>query len=521
MYLFFIFSIVYAFPMKKKPPIVIRLAVVCSFIFSQFIFIQPSYATTPTYTAEFTVSGFSGATWITRGGGFIWVSQTSAIKKVDETTGTITETFTLTSTPQEIVYDGTNIYALLANNKIVKIIVATSVVSYSSADACGAYSGNNSISANQDVIFVSCFSPGRVGRFQNTDLSVLESVTLTQAGRTVIANNSSYVSQFSGANPTWKYSLSSLSSPTSIATANYLASAHRVTADSNYVWVLSANNSTPIRLVRISLTDNSVTTYALSDYQYSTYTLNSISSDGTTVFISLGGSRAIVALDIATSSFSNVATPSSTPNGIQAVTNGFWVVVGSTLIKYSSASVPAAPTLNTFTAGDRRVTVAFTAGANNGAAITDYEYSLNGGSYTSAGTTTSPFTITGLSGRTAYSVTIKARNSVGLSTASSSLSATTTDSSLDASEEAARVAARVAAAEEAARVAAAEEAARVAARVAAAEEAARVAARVAAIELTLSLGKTTKSVFSTKCVKGKTIKYFEKGAKCPKGYVKK
>jgi hypothetical protein len=184
------------------------------------------------------------------------------------------------------------------------------------------------------------------------------------------------------------------------------------------------------------------------------------------------------------------------------------------------SAAPAAPTLNSVTAGDRRVTISFTAGANNGAAITDYEYSLNGGAYTSAGTTTSPFTITSLSGRTAYSVTIKARNSVGLSTASSSLSATTTDSSLDASEAAAE-AARVAAANaEAARVAAANaEAARKA------KEQQKLTEILALIpkigELTLSLGETTKSLYSTKCVKGKTTKYVKSGAKCPKGYVKK
>jgi ubiquitin len=40
-------------------------------------------------------------------------------------------------------------------------------------------------------------------------------------------------------------------------------------------------------------------------------------------------------------------------------------------------------------------------------------------------------------------------------------------------------------------------------------------------ELTLSLGETTQSLYSTKCVKGKTIKYVKYGAKCPKGYVKK
>jgi hypothetical protein len=40
-------------------------------------------------------------------------------------------------------------------------------------------------------------------------------------------------------------------------------------------------------------------------------------------------------------------------------------------------------------------------------------------------------------------------------------------------------------------------------------------------ELTLSLGETTQSLYSTKCVKGKTIKYVKKGSKCPKGYAKK
>jgi hypothetical protein len=176
----------------------------------------------------------------------------------------------------------------------------------------------------------------------------------------------------------------------------------------------------------------------------------------------------------------------------------------------SDSNAPAAPTLNSVTAGDRRVTVSFTAGANNGAAITDYEYSLNGGAYTSAGTTTSPFTITGLSGRTAYSITLKARNSVGLSTASASLSATTTDSSLDASEAAA----------ETARVAAANaEAARKAKEQRELTELLSVIPSIAG--LALNLGDLTNSLLTTKCVKGKTVKNVKKGAKCPKGYKKK
>jgi hypothetical protein len=158
------------------------------------------------------------------------------------------------------------------------------------------------------------------------------------------------------------------------------------------------------------------------------------------------------------------------------------------------------------------VTVAFTVGANNGASITDYEYSLNSGAYISAGTTTSPFTITGLSGRTSYSVTIKARNSVGLGTASSSVSATTTDSALDASDAAAAIA-------EAARVAAAAQAARQAREQ---KEITEIMAMIPKLgELTLSLGEVTRSLTSTQCVRGKSTKYVKNGAKCPKGFVRK
>jgi hypothetical protein len=176
-------------------------------------------------------------------------------------------------------------------------------------------------------------------------------------------------------------------------------------------------------------------------------------------------------------------------------------------------TAPAAPTLNSVSAGDRRVTIAFTAGATNGAAITDYEYSLNGGSYVSAGTTTSPFTITGLNGRTAYSVALKARNSAGLSTASSSLSATTTDASLDSSEAAAAEASRLAAANaEAARAAAAKQQ----------KELTEILSIIPELgRLSVNIGATSKVLTGQKCVKKKQVKYVFKGERCPKGFVKR
>jgi uncharacterized delta-60 repeat protein len=195
-----------------------------------------------------------------------------------------------------------------------------------------------------------------------------------------------------------------------------------------------------------------------------------------------------------------ITTPIETESSGRSVvvqTDGKILVAGSiydgtnlffALVRYlgSSATVPDSPTLSSVTSGDRRITISFTPGAANGAPITDFEYSLNGGSYVSAGTTTSPFTITGLSGRTTYSVTIKARNSVGLSTASSSLSATTTDSSLDASEAAA----------EAARITGATEAAKKAKEQKELTEILAIIPKIA--ELTLSLGEMTKAIIMKK-----------------------
>jgi len=130
-----------------------------------------------------------------------------------------------------------------------------------------------------------------------------------------------------------------------------------------------------------------------------------------------------------------------------------------------SATAPAAPTLSSATGGDRRITLSFTPGSNGGSPITDYQYSLNGETFTAMSSTTSPFTIMSLLGRAVYTVRIRAQNLIGFSESTTALSSTTTNAALDASEAAAAAAetARLQAAAEAAREAAAAEAARIAA----------------------------------------------------------
>jgi uncharacterized repeat protein (TIGR02543 family) len=100
--------------------------------------------------------------------------------------------------------------------------------------------------------------------------------------------------------------------------------------------------------------------------------------------------------------------------------------LGSSAVSYTPYGVPAAPTSVVITPGNTQLSVAFTAGSDNGSAITNYWYSLNGGTYVAVSPTqtTSPIVITGLTNGTSYSVALKAQNARGLSAASSTVSST-------------------------------------------------------------------------------------------------
>jgi len=82
-------------------------------------------------------------------------------------------------------------------------------------------------------------------------------------------------------------------------------------------------------------------------------------------------------------------------------------------------TVPTAPTIRSVTARSQQVAVAFTGSASNGgSAITQYKYRLNGGSPVDISGITSPFTITGLTNGTSYTLTMSAVNVAGESAAS-------------------------------------------------------------------------------------------------------
>ena len=85
----------------------------------------------------------------------------------------------------------------------------------------------------------------------------------------------------------------------------------------------------------------------------------------------------------------------------------------------------SAPTSLVATPGDGQVTIAFTAGANGGAAITKYQYRVGNGPWTDAVGTTSPITITGVANYTNPKVRIRAVNVSGPGAASAAVTART------------------------------------------------------------------------------------------------
>lgn len=90
-------------------------------------------------------------------------------------------------------------------------------------------------------------------------------------------------------------------------------------------------------------------------------------------------------------------------------------------------STPSAPTITDVVAGPTALTVTFAPASNGGAAITDYQYRLDSGAWTDAGTPGTTFTIASLTNGQTYAVRVRAVNVQGAGSGSSAVNGTPLD----------------------------------------------------------------------------------------------
>jgi hypothetical protein len=327
-----------------------------------------------------------------------------------------------------------------------------------------------------------------------------------------------------------------------------------------------------VNVTSVTFADNSkLTTIGNYAFQYTDFTTITIpalvTSIGLDIFIDNTNLSSIYLLGAVTGgdSFSRTA-------GITAyVTTSNRAGYGATWRGVTVASPPSAPTSLVATSGDATASVVFTAGADNDAAISNYKYSFDNITYSiylkavnaagdgiaSASVSVTPlgapvftlsastesrtvntaatgFTInstgsaiagfaisatpSGMSFNTSTGALTGTPNTVALAT-TYTITATNTAGTATQTFTLTVTAAPVSADNSAAQAAAQAEAARKAREQ---QELREILALIPKIgELTLSLGETTKSLYSTKCVKGKSTKFVKKGAKCPRGFARK
>jgi YVTN family beta-propeller protein len=151
-----------------------------------------------------------------------------------------------------------------------------------------------------------------------------------------------------------------------------------------------------------------------------------VSPDGSRVYVVNYYDNSVSVIATATNTVVTTVGVGSSPWGVAVSPDGSRVYVtnseaASVSVLGASASAPAAPTSLNVTPGSGSASVSFTAGADGGASISNYEYQLNGaGSWTalSPADTSSPVTIPGLTNGTAYTVKLRAVNVAGSGAAS-------------------------------------------------------------------------------------------------------
>jgi serine protease len=179
------------------------------------------------------------------------------------------------------------------------------------------------------------------------------------------------------------------------------------------VWVTNYGGGTGNTVSRIATSNNAVTPIPVGAGPFGV----AVSPDGSSVWVTNNGDGTVSRIDTAT----NAVTPipvGAGPFGVAVSPDGssVWVTNygGGTV---SRIIFPPQPPLNlTATPGDTKATISWNAPTNTGGSpITGYSATASPGGKSCTTTTATTCTISGLTNRTTYSVSVTASNAVGTS----------------------------------------------------------------------------------------------------------
>jgi hypothetical protein len=323
-----------------------------------------------TYSLDLTKPIANGAGPTTRGSGFVYFATGSSIRQIKESNNLLNPSlFTPIGSSSQIVsmwVDSSNgLWILKLDGTVVtQLADATGTGSLGAGNAFGTICGGssnkdlNSISGSSNYVLVTCASDDTIHLFVDGAWQADASTSWTP-GQATLANGYAYVANLDSPYDVKKFSLAALDaapytssvSPLSISVTSILAandvatgaSQLRMTTDSQYLWTISGQPTNTIKVVRVTLADNSVSTINLSGYAVnnnsSSYEVGGVSSDGTTLFISLFQQPTVLALKISDSTIAVAANPSMSIGGVQAVSGGFWVNGATAALKYLAPAV--------------------------------------------------------------------------------------------------------------------------------------------------------------------------------------
>jgi hypothetical protein len=281
----------------------------------------------------------------------------------NEAADTITGTVSVTTNPYQIlVTAGDKIIGVKSDGFLYYFFDGDTSARTTVYRPCGGTSWNqaNGITSSGNYLLITCYVNKTVYLYDvsalNTPTELANAKLAWTPLKATIANGYAYVGDLTSTTNVRKFALSTLNSApyttevettTVFSTTSINASLDissnptslRITSDSNSVWTISATPATPFKITQIDIASNAVTTTTLSDYVSGSnprYTINDISSDGSTLFISFSANVSVVGFDKATNTPNLVATPSqSSIAGILVLSDAFWVSGATGLLRYS------------------------------------------------------------------------------------------------------------------------------------------------------------------------------------------